>query len=177
MKSTKLLILTLLLSAAFSFESCKSCSPSGRDELAHSGTITNGRSFHHSSTKNVVYMRQEGGVYFIPVKINGVEMEVIFDTGASDITISNLEALFLIKQGKLTEDDILGEAYYQVANGDISVGTIINLRTVQIGDFVLQNVKASVVDNIGAPLLLGQSALAKFGNISIDYSNNTIIFQ
>ena len=104
-------------------------------------------------------------------------MEVIFDTGASDITISNLEALFLIKQGKLSEDDILGEAYYQVANGDISVGTIINLRTVQIGDFVLQNVKASVVDNIGAPLLLGQSALAKFGNISIDYSNNTIVFQ
>ena len=173
----KLVNMVCVVLAACVCTGCKSCSPSGRDELAHSNNTNNGRSYHHSSSKNVVYMRQEGGVYFIPVKINGVEMEVIFDTGASDITISNLEALFLIKQGKLAEDDILGEAYYQVANGDISVGTIINLRTVQIGDFVLQNVKASVVDNIGAPLLLGQSALAKFGNISIDYSNNTIIFQ
>ncbi len=122
-------------------------------------------------------MKQIGGVYYIPVKINGLEMDVIFDTGASDITISSLEAIFLIKQGKLTEEDILGEAYYQVANGDISVGTIINLKTVQIGDAVLYNVKASVVDNIEAPLLLGQSALARFGNISINYSNNTIQFK
>lgn len=176
MEKGKSLILILLLFVLFSFESCKSCSPSGRDELAHSG-VANGRNYHHPSSKNIVYMRQEGGVYFIPVRINGIEMDVIFDTGASDITISNLEAMFLIKQGKLSEDDILGEAYYQVANGVISVGTTINLRTVQIGDCVLQNVKASVVDNIEAPLLLGQSALAKFGSISIDYSNNIIVFQ
>lgn len=175
----KLINILFAMFVGLVFTSCNSCSPSGRDEIAHSNNQSrnSGSSGRYSSSGNVVYMRQVGGVYFIPVKIDGLDMEVIFDTGASDITISMLEALFLVKQGKLTEEDIIGQAYYQVANGDLSVGTIINLKTVQIGNEVLYNVKASVVDNIDAPLLLGQSALARFGNISIDYSNNTIQFK
>ena len=111
------------------------------------------------------------------VKINGVDMEVIFDTGASDVVISSIEALFLFKQGKLTEDDIVGTSYYQVANGGISSGTVIRLQSVQIGDRILPDVRATVVDNMEAPLLLGQSALDRFASISIDYANNVINIQ
>ena len=81
------------------------------------------------------------------------------------------------KQGKLKEEDILGEAYYQIADGTISAGTVINLRTVQIANKVLHNVQATVVDNLESPLLLGQSALSRFGEISIDYNNLTIEFK
>ena len=52
-----------------------------------------------------------------------------------------------------------------------------NLETVNIGGIVLHDVEATVVDNISAPLLLGQTALAKFGKISIDYNNLTIEFN
>jgi aspartyl protease family protein len=38
-------------------------------------------------------------------------------------------------------------------------------------------VQASVVHNLQAPLLLGQSALNKFGKISIDYNNGEITFE
>jgi aspartyl protease family protein len=34
--------------------------------------------------KTTIKMIKRGGVYFIPCKINGSEMEFIFDTGASD---------------------------------------------------------------------------------------------
>ena len=101
-------------------------------------------------------------------------MEVIFDTGASDVVISSVEALFLIKQGKLSEDDVLGTEYYQVANGEISSGTVVNLRSVQIGTKTLSDVRATVVDNMEAPLLLGQSVLDRFESVSIDYKNNVI---
>ena len=121
-----------------------------------------------------VPMRRDGGVCYVIVKINGVDMEVIFDTGASDVVISSVEAMFLIKQGKLTEDDILGTSYYQVANGSISSGTVIRLRSVQIGSKSLSDVRATVVDNMEAPLLLGQSALDRFASVSIDYKNNVI---
>ena len=47
----------------------------------------------------------------------------------------------------------------------------------EIGGRVLNNVQATVVDNIEAPLLLGQSALAQFGRVSIDYNSNTIEFD
>ena len=41
----------------------------------------------------------------------------------------------------------------------------------------LENVWSSIVHNNEAPLLLGQSALVKFGKISIDYKKNEMTFE
>lgn len=125
----------------------------------------------------VVKMEKFNGVYRIPVEINGSKMYFIFDTGASIISISETEVLFLIKQGMVSVKDVLGTENFADANGDISEGTIINLATVKIGDRTLRNIKASVVHNSIAPLLFGQSALEKFGKISIDNKRNEIVFE
>lgn len=124
-----------------------------------------------------VRMEANGGVYLVPINVNGLDLKFIFDTGASSICISSAEATVMVRQGKITEDDILGQQQFQDATGRVSVGTIVNLNTVEIGGIVLHNVEATVVDNIQAPLLLGQTALAKFGKISIDYDNLTIEFN
>ena len=155
---------------------CNGCSRSSRNN--HDDSTRQSRDSHYSKTAgNVIQMKEIGGVYEIPVEINGSKMNFIFDTGASDITISATEARFLYKQGTLTREDILGTQMYQTADGSISEGTVINLRTVKIGNSTLENVKASVVHNSEAPLLFGQSALAQFGKISIDYSRNEIKFE
>ena len=170
------------------FIGCNGCSPSGRQALqqrsassSQSQSISEQRRPHRNNqitrSKSVVHMQKHNGVYYIPVRLNDVDMDIIFDTGASDIVISSVEALFLIKQGKLTEEDVFGQAYYGIADGSVSVGTVINLKKVEIGGRVLNNVQATVVDNIEAPLLLGQSALSQFGRVSIDYNNNTIEFD
>lgn len=124
-----------------------------------------------------VYMEKAGGVYLVPIIVNGLELKFIFDTGASSICISAAEAAVMVRQGKITEDDVLGQQQFQDATGGISVGTIIRLRTVEIGGIVLHDVEANVVDNIQAPLLLGQTALGKFGKVTIDYNNNIIEFN
>lgn len=46
-----------------------------------------------------------------------------------------------------------------------------------LGDVILYNVEATIIDNIHAPLLLGQSALEQFGSIEIDNRNNQIILK
>jgi len=130
-----------------------------------------------SNGKTIVKMRKADGVYYVPCTINGTEMEFIFDTGASDITMSLTEALFLYKQGKLTDNDFLGMQQYQIADGSIHEGAIVVLHKVKIGNCELHNIQASIVDNMQAPLLLGQSALTKFGKISINYQKNEIIFE
>ena len=124
-----------------------------------------------------VKMEAEGGVYLVPITVNGLDLKFIFDTGASSICISSAEATVMIRQGQITRDDILGQQQFQDATGRVSVGTVINLKTVEIGGIVLYDVEATVVDNIQAPLLFGQTALAKFGKISIDYDNLTIEFN
>jgi aspartyl protease family protein len=126
---------------------------------------------------NEIALEDEGGVYKIPVTVNGTAMKFILDTGASLISISEVEAGFLYKQGTIGEEDVLEKAKFSDANGDISEGTIINLRSVQIGNRTLRNVRASVVSGGAAPLLLGQSALAQFGRVSLDYGRKTVSFD
>lgn len=127
--------------------------------------------------KNVVKIEKTDGVYYIPIDIDEVPMHFIFDTGAATISISETEAIFLYKQGKLTSDDIKGSANFSDANGNITEGTVINLKSVRIGNRVLENVQASVVRNMDAPLLFGESALEKFGKVSIDYNKMEISFE
>ena len=128
-------------------------------------------------TVEVALKRHSGGTFEIPCDINGLPLQMIFDTGASDVTISSVEASFMLKNGYLSNRDIKGKKYYQTANGQISEGTVITLREIKIGDAVLHNVDASVVGSQKAPLLLGQSAMERFGTITIDNANNKIIIK
>lgn len=95
-------------------------------------------------------------------------MHFVFDTGASDVSISSVEATFMMKNDYLKPTDVIGRQNYMTADGNISEGTVINLRNVNFGGLNLDNVRASVVNNQSAPLLLGQSVLNKLGNIEID---------
>ena len=101
-------------------------------------------------------------------------MTFIFDTGASDVSISSTEAEFLLKQGLLEETDIKGKIKYKIANGKIEEGTKIIIREINIDGIILKNVKASIVHQADAPLLLGQSAISKLGSIKLD-GNKLII--
>jgi len=127
--------------------------------------------------KTIVKFEYESGVLKIPIEINGVELYFIFDTGASLITISINEAEYLFSNGKLTDSDFIGKSQFTDANGDISEGIIINLKSVKIGNRELNDVHACVIKGQNAPLLLGQSALQKFGKVSIDYNKNEITFE
>lgn len=117
------------------------------------------------------------GTYEIPCSVNGLSLKMVFDTGASDVTISAVEANFMLKNGYLSEDDVKGKNRYMTASGDIHEGTILRLKEVQLGDAVLKNIEASVVHSQRAPLLLGQSVLEKFGTITIDNVNSKLLIK
>ena len=119
---------------------------------------------------------KESGSSLCNVKctINDLPLYFIFDTGASDVSLSQVEATFMMKNGYLSKNDVVGNAYFTDAVGNVNVGTIINLKKVDFGGLELSNVKASVVQNQKAPLLLGQSVLGRLGKIEIDNSNHVL---
>lgn len=166
---------------SFALTSCNGCSKSAqklRNNKVESTSLKRERTVRERSTgKTIIKMEKRNGVYYVPVELNGAKMAFIFDTGAGIISISETEANFLMKQGTLTEDDIKGTAKFSDANGDISEGTIINLKTVKIGNITLRDIKASVVHNSIAPLLLGQSAFEQFRKMSIDYKRGEITLE
>ena len=111
---------------------------------------------------------KEGSLCKVKCTINNLPLHFVFDTGASDVSISSVEATFMMKNDYLKPTDVIGRQNYMTADGNISEGTVINLRNVNFGGLNLDNVRASVVNNQSAPLLLGQSVLNKLGNIEID---------
>ena len=117
---------------------------------------------------------KDGGVCKVKCQINGLPLHFIFDTGASDVSISSVEATFMLKNDYLKPSDITGKQNYMNANGDITEGTVINLRKVNFGGMELTNIKASVVKNQSAPLLLGQSVLSRLGRIEIDNAGKVL---
>ena len=117
---------------------------------------------------------KENGICNVKCKINDLPLYFVFDTGASTVSLSMVEATFMMKNGYLDKKDVVGSQYFQDANGNVSEGTTINIRKVNFGGLMLENVRASVVRNQKAPLLLGQSVLSRLGKIEIDNPNHIL---
>lgn len=121
-----------------------------------------------------------GGVKVIPVKLNGITMNMIYDTGSSGIHLSLNELKTLCKNGKFDKKDILGVEYSSIADGSIVENGSINIKEIQIGDgddcIVLHNKKATVSPNQVAPILLGNDVLDELASVEVDNVNKKIKF-
>jgi predicted aspartyl protease len=117
-----------------------------------SRTKTSGNSIHVSYTNaeevtSEVPFTNENGLCNVKCKINDLPLYFVFDTGASTVSLSMVEATFMMKNGYLDKKDVVGSHYFQDANGNVYEGTIINIRQVDFGELKLENVRASVVRN------------------------------
>jgi len=124
--------------------------------------------------------REINGVKTIPVKLNGVSMDMIYDTGCSGVHMSLLELQTLYKNGKFSQSDVIGTSMSQIADGSVVQNGVIILREIEIGGedgIVLPNVEASVSLNQEAPILLGNGALDKVAAVEVDNVKKTINFK
>lgn len=121
-----------------------------------------------------------GGVKVIPVKLNGVTLNMIYDTGCSGIHISLNELHTLYKNGKFSQEDVLGVEYSSIADGSIVENGSINIKEIKIGDgddcLVLHNKKATVALNQVAPILLGNEVLDELASVEVDNVKKQINF-
>lgn len=119
--------------------------------------------------KKEIKIKETNGVFSLPVLLNNnLSLDFILDLGAADVSISQDVFSVLIKTGTISQADFLGEQSYQLANGTITNSKVFNLKSLIIGGFEINNVRASISNSINSPLLLGQSALKKFGKYEID---------
>ena len=121
-----------------------------------------------------------GGVKTIPVKLNGITMNMIYDTGCFGIHLSLNEVQTLYKNGKLSENDILGSDYSSIADGSIVEVGKINIKEIVIGTddnaLKLHNKEAKVSLNQVAPILLGNEVLDELASVEVDNIGKTINF-
>lgn len=100
--------------------------------------------------------------FYANIKINGVKIKFMIDTGATDIVLSISDA----KKIGLDLNDLVFNKPYQTANG-ISYGASAILSNVEFGQLQLKNVRASVNNANMGTSLLGMTFLNKFKRYEI----------
>ncbi len=103
------------------------------------------------------------GHFHIEAKVNGVPINFMIDTGASDVVLSKSDA----KRIGINTDELNYSRTYKTANGTTG-GAQVKLKRLQIGGFMLDNFQASVNQGDLDNSLLGMSALRELGGVSIN---------
>lgn len=123
----------------------------------------------------VIKVKNENGVLFIPIKINGVlKIDAMIDTGAAECNIPPCIANTLVKTKTLVSENILPNLFYTLADGTMLECKRFLIKSLKIGNKTIYNVECSVSKSDSAPILLGGSALKKLKAIKINYKNNTV---
>lgn len=120
-----------------------------------------------------IQLTSQNGVYYINISIGNISKKFILDTGASDVLISKEYERQLIQKGYLKKEHYITDGLYRIADGSIIKSRRLLIPELEIGGFVLTNVRASVV-NSGNTMLLGQSVLDKFSSWNINNLTKTL---
>jgi aspartyl protease family protein len=123
-------------------------------------------------------LKTPSGIYEIPIIINNtVRLSFVFDSGASDVTITPDVAMVLFKSGTIEQSDYIDTQTYVFADGSTADCTRFNIKEINIGGMILKNVTGSISSSISAPMLLGQSVMQRLGKYSIDNATHCLIIE
>ena len=103
----------------------------------------------------LVVQRDRSGHYVVPGTVNGVDVEFLLDTGATDVAIPpSLARRLKLRRGPEVEI---------ITASDVIPGYLVTLDEVSIGPLSLKRVRGSVSEHsIGEEVLLGMSFLRHF---------------
>ena len=122
-------------------------------------------------------LQMRNGVLVVPVEINdAMTLDFIVDSGAACVVVPAGVFSTLKHAGTIQEADLLGQEWFILADGSTGNWNTFTIRSLKIGNIVLQNVKGAVVPSQG-PLLLGQSFLKRFKSWSIDNSKHVLLLE
>ena len=123
--------------------------------------------FGFLKAQTIIQMVDYYGVYTIPCEVNGMKSRMIFDTGASKVSLSRSFCEILLDNDYISMSDFTGTGGMLTADGRIVDYAELLLRSVKIGEITLHDVPAVVVNSQDAPMLFGQSAIQMLGDVSI----------
>ena len=127
--------------------------------------------------RTVVSMFRDAGTFVVPVTINGqITLKFVVDSGAADVSIPADVVLTLFRTGTLTADDFLGKQTYTMADGSTVPSEQFIIRSLKIGDRMVENVTGSIAPVAGG-LLLWQSFLGRFHSWSIDNQTEALVVR
>jgi clan AA aspartic protease (TIGR02281 family) len=122
-------------------------------------------------------LKKAGGTFVVPVQINGaITLDFTIDSGATDVSVPADVFSTLVRTGTIRNSDVTGEQTYVLADGSKTQSVTFTIRSLKVGDRVVENVRAGVAASTGS-LLLGQSFLERFKAWSIDNTKHVLLLE
>jgi clan AA aspartic protease (TIGR02281 family) len=130
-----------------------------------------------NTTRIEIPLKSLGGTFVVPVFINGaITLNFVVDSGAADVAVPADVVGTLVRAGTIEKSDITGKQKYMLADGSISPTVTFIIRSLKVGDVLIENVKGSVSPAAGS-LLLGQSFLQRFKSWSMDNNKHVLVLE
>jgi predicted aspartyl protease len=124
-----------------------------------------------------VPLKEDSGIFVVPVEINGaITLDFAVDSGAGNVTIPADVYYTLVRTGTIKDSDITGQRTVVLADGSQSKLPTFTIRSLRVGDKIIENVNASVLPLEGQ-LLLGQSFFARFKSWSLDNTKRVLLLN
>ena len=124
-----------------------------------------------------ISLKSDGGTYVVPVQINGaITLDFVIDSGASDVSVPADVVSTLIRTGTIRDSDFIGKQTYILADGSKAPSAVFMIRSLKVGNTVIENVKGDIAP-AQASLLLGQSFLQHFKSWSINNATHELILE
>ena len=129
------------------------------------------------STRAMAQFQRVGGVFVLSALLNsGTQVYFIVDSGAATVQIPEESVEELKRNGTLTEADFMGQHRFILADGRTMQQRVFRLRSLQIGERMMENVLATM-GPAKSRALLGQSFLRRLNWWKIDNVKNAIEFE
>jgi clan AA aspartic protease (TIGR02281 family) len=130
-----------------------------------------------NTTRTEVPLKSVGGTFVVPVFINGaITLNFVVDSGAADVAVPADVVGTLIRAGTIEKSDFTGKQTYVLADGSAAPTSTFIIRSLKVGDVLIENVKGSVSPAAGS-LLLGQSFLQRFKSWSMDNNKHVLVLE
>jgi clan AA aspartic protease (TIGR02281 family) len=130
-----------------------------------------------NTTRTEVPLKSLGGTFVVPVFINGaITLNFVVDSGAADVSVPADVVGTLTRAGTIAKTDFIGKQTYVLADGSTVPTNTFVIRSLKVGDILIENVTGSVSPAAGS-LLLGQSFLQRFKSWSMDNNKHVLVLE
>jgi predicted aspartyl protease len=100
-------------------------------------------------------------------------LDFTVDSASADVSIPADVVMTLVRTGTVSEADFIGDRTYILADGTRVKSQTFRIRSLQVGDRIVENVVGSIASVRGS-LILGQSFLGRFKSWSIDNAKEAL---
>ncbi|RYZ00282.1 MAG: hypothetical protein EOO11_02110 [Chitinophagaceae bacterium] len=125
----------------------------------------------------VPFYENKANVLEIDIRINDVPARFIFDPGATMLSFGRTFYDGLVKTMQLSDSDIKYRTKTKLADGSLADVAVVRIRSFRLGDWELRDAEAMVLDNQKAPLLMGQSIIGRFSEVTIDRNRKQLVLK